>query len=111
MKKFILPATLMAFLVTIITSVPLLACDQREAQIIATVISSEKLSTTSCLAKINTEGVRLFNGHIFCPLSLGEVALSGIEVGFKDGYGCQFKAGDEISGIVYANQDGQVKLD
>jgi hypothetical protein len=87
------------------------ACEKREAQIIANVSFSEKISMSSCVAKIKIEDVRVFNAHISCPLDLGEVIQGGIEVGFKDGHACRFEAGDEISGIVYVDQAGKVVLE
>jgi hypothetical protein len=87
------------------------SCEKQEAQIIATVSYSDKVSMTSCLAKIKIEGVRIFNAHVFCPLNLEEIIEAGIEVGFRNGHECRLSAGDEINGIVFKDKAGKIVLE
>ena len=83
------------------------AC-QPEAQIIASVGSTRKLSSTSCL--ITVEAVQQFNSSFVCPLVIGEIG-GGIEVGTNSNHECAFEVGEVISGVLYRDAAGAIILE
>ncbi len=91
-----------------VVQVPVQTECQPEAQIIATVIKTQKNSMMSCLATVSA--VKHFNPNGTCPLFIDEI-ISGIEVGFKSGHDCAYEIGDTISGILVKNKAGIIRLE
>ena len=83
-----------------------------EAQIIARVTGLQKLGNT-CFAQVDTSSIRFYAENITCPLDQYEVVQSGIQIGMKsqESETCVYNVGDELSGVVYKTEDGQLHLE
>ena len=81
-----------------------------EAQIIAKVSENTK-TLFSCVAHVDASSIVQYNESGVCPLDLGEVLQSGVEVGMKDGHDCRLQAGDVITGVLVKNQAGVIVLE
>ena len=83
-----------------------------EAQIIARVTGLQKLGN-ACFAAVESSSIRFYAENMTCPLDQAEVIQSGIQIGMKnqDSQTCTYNVGDELSGVVYKTQDGQLYLE
>lgn len=75
-------------------------CTQLEALMIAEVASVEPVSETQCRLKLAWTGNWMFNSSYVCPLDIDEASSFGVITS------CDYKTGDQISGVVYRNVDG-----
>ena len=79
-----------------------------EAEIIAKVVNV-KTNKSSCTVSIGE--VSFFRYNQLCPMSIVEPIQAGIEVKTTDGQGCNFAAGQDISGVIAVGADGLIYLD
>ena len=88
---------------------PPAAC-RPEAQIIAVVTETQKVGMDSCVAKLDPRSIRQFNPSGVCPLDISE-ALEGVEVGVKNGHDCALDIGQILSGVLYKDSAGRIRLE
>ncbi len=81
-----------------------------EAQIIAKIKSTSK-TLTSCVAYLDQVSIVQYNVNRLCPLDIGDVYQTGIEVGLIHGHDCLLEAGAGISGILVKKQSGKIALE
>lgn len=98
MKSFILTAAL------IVTQSALANACIGEAQFIARVAQVSPASQAGCLVQISA--VKMYNENQTCPLDIDEAMNRPIAV-----KSCSYKAGDEISGIIVVNENGDLVLE
>lgn len=82
-----------------------------EAQIIAKVEAVQPMPPNACFVKVAQKSIRLYKENPLCPLDLAEVLHGGIEVGLRTEDHCVYVPGDEISGVIYEDFDGTIRLE
>ena len=95
MKKFIILAALFVSQITFAAPV----CSG-EAQIIAKVGQIISRDMSECVVSIDPSSIVQYNVNQTCPLDLSEVMEKGVEVGLSNGHDCNYRAGDDISGVI-----------
>lgn len=98
MKAFILTAAL------IVTQSTFANACIGEAQFIARVAKVSAVTQAGCLITIGA--VKMYNENQTCPLDISDAVSRGIAV-----KNCSYKAGDEISGIIVVNENGDLLLE
>lgn len=77
-----------------------------EAQIIARATKITPQAAGSCQVSVEFSSVKMFNENQTCPLDISEVVAYGFSV-----RNCTLKAGDDVSGIIVVDSDGQLVLE
>lgn len=76
-------------------------CQYLEAQMMATVRTITPISEKKCRVTFSWEGRWIYNHSYSCPLDIDEVSSFGAETTY-----CDYKVGDEISGVVLRPTEG-----
>lgn len=82
-----------------------------EAQIIAKVEAVQPMPPNACFAQVSAKSVRFYSENKRCPLALSEVVHAGIEIGLRTEDHCTYSPGDEISGVIFEDVDGTIRLE
>jgi hypothetical protein len=82
-----------------------------EAQIIAKVESIRTADEATCTVNLDANSVTQWNENMLCPLDVSTVLQAGVITKTQRGEFCDYAAGDELTGVLVLNDQGQVILE
>lgn len=99
----------LAIIVSFVAQFSAAAC-LGEAHVIAKIKSTSK-TLTSCVAYLDQSSMVHYSMNSICPLDIGEVYQTGIEVGLVNGHDCFLESGSQVSGVLVKKQSGKIVIE